>query len=87
MYTNFLYNNNIMPSGARTIGAVNMFFLIVSTHVIFWAHAACIILSRPAEGSCFCLATVSEFSLLARETVVAFRLMPESTLPPLHSPQ
>ena len=41
----------IMPSGSRRC------LLIVSTHVIYRARAPRMV-SRPAEGGCFCLATV-----------------------------
>ena len=48
----------VMPSGARRC------IIIVSTHVILWARAPGM-LSRPAEGSCFCLATVYFLSVPA----------------------
>ena len=47
--------------------------------------------SRPAEGGCFCLATVSSLSPASgaaqvQVTVIAFSLAQESTPRPLHSP-
>ena len=44
---------------------MNNKLLIVSTHVIFWARAACMLSrigARPAEGCCFCLALSNVFS-------------------------
>ena len=54
----------ICPSNTLLYRALSALpnFLIVSTHVIFWARAPRMV-TRPAEGSCFCLATVSVFSL------------------------
>ena len=62
--------------------------LIVSTHMIYQPRAPRMV-SRPAEGGCFCLATVSVFSFCpapgaaqVQVTAVAYSLAQESTPQP-----
>ena len=81
-----------MPSGSRRCKTLFNKLLIVSTHVIYRARAPRMV-SRPAEGGCLCLATVSVFSLCpasgaaqVQVFAIAFSLAQESMPRPLHSP-